>query len=80
METMTIPRYTPRLEAWIFKLSFDHDVANLEETLEVINAATTQVSDTDISSFRTFFNDYCLQVLVYCIFKADLRVRPIVSS
>lgn len=26
LETMTIPRYSPRLECWIFKLHFEHEV------------------------------------------------------
>ncbi|KAG5189667.1 hypothetical protein JKP88DRAFT_347642 [Tribonema minus] len=42
--TMGIPRYTSRLEAWIFKMSFQHDVALLEETLEILNTAISQAS------------------------------------
>ncbi|CAN0139800.1 unnamed protein product, partial [Discosporangium mesarthrocarpum] len=42
-ETMRIPRYTPRLDCMIFKYSFSRDVADLDETLDIINNACLQV-------------------------------------
>ncbi|CAM9222372.1 unnamed protein product [Phaeothamnion confervicola] len=46
LETMSIPRYSQRLECWIFKMSFEKDVMESEATLDVINNAGQQLKDS----------------------------------
>jgi len=41
--TMKIPKYTSRLEAWIFTLSFQNDTSSQKAVLDHINAAIKQV-------------------------------------